>query len=199
MDYNIEFAHVYADKKFGEEQEKSINILKKTIKKLSGLNKSFVTCILLDEYSPKNKTLKDKEYIKEVLKNNVPVDFLAHESQLTKIADFVIKEISKSSLVKRKFGKREVLLLSDKNGEVGLKDNSGKYTCALLIAAWTLFRLGIIIHDKLIIPRTNKGFYADRLITILPKNYKESESKVIRILNSTRFKYLVKKQHYIFS
>ena len=34
VDYNIEFSHIYADEIFGEEQIKSIELLKESIKKL---------------------------------------------------------------------------------------------------------------------------------------------------------------------
>src|SRR3989344_8660137 len=50
--YNIEFAHIYADKNFGDEQERSINVLKSLIKELEFQKSEFVTCILIDEVSP---------------------------------------------------------------------------------------------------------------------------------------------------
>lgn len=191
MDYNIEFAHIYADEAFGSEQEKSINALKEVISELNG--KSFVTCVLIDEFSPEEIKLDFDGYINEV-KSRVVVDFLAYESKLSEISDKLIKELP--NLKTEMFDDKEVLLLIKDDMKIGLKSND-KPTCALLIAAWTLCRFGIYQVPDLK-NLTGKEFKADNLITILPKKYRESENKVLEILKSSRYRELVDKIQYKF-
>src|SRR3989344_1890712 len=168
--YNIEFAHIYADKNFGDEQERSINVLKSLIKELEFQKSEFVTCILIDEVSPEKITLDEKEFINNVLKYNVPIDFLAYESKLAPVAEELIKEIPKEDINKERFNDREVILLRKGKDKIGLKESSGKYSCSLLIAAWVLCRLGVYkLPDSAVKSRTLKEFIADKIITVLPE------------------------------
>lgn len=196
-DFNIEFGHIYADKKFGDEQVKSILRLKGVIKELSKKEKSFVTVVLIDEYSPMKNTLKDVNFLNSVEEEGINPDFVAYESALSNIAEEVISMISKDLLKEQKFGEKGVLLLSLKNNNIGLKDSQGKYSCSLLIAAWILARFGILKVPSLK-KFSNKDFAANKLITILPKKYEETEEKVLDILRVTKYKDLLKNIRYEF-
>ena len=81
-DYNIEFAHIYADEEFGEEQAKSIDIVKTVISNLKKSNKSFVTSVLIDEFHPVVFKLNENEMVEEFRKYDVEVDFIGYESKL---------------------------------------------------------------------------------------------------------------------
>jgi hypothetical protein len=197
QDYNIEFAHIYADKKFGEEQQKSIEILKKTLKKLK--NNSIVTCILIDEISPEKNSLNFEMFKQKILSFNVPLDYVAYESTLSTVAEWIMGQIPAAHLKTEKFGKKEVILLVNHNVKIGLKEKSGKYSCSLLIAAWILCRLGLCksntpVMDKL----SQKPFEAKELITILPEKYRKTEHKVWEILKISNFKDSLDKLEYIF-
>ena len=197
VDYNIEFAHIYADKEFGDEQRKSINFLKKTIENLKRKNKSFVTCILIDEINPKEITLNESEFLKKVLSFEIPLDFIAYESKLSSIADKIIKELPKEFLHKESFNNKQVLLLVKDNLKIGLKDYPGKHSCSLLIVAWILCRLGYYKVPSLKNLNEN-SFNANKLITILPKKYRKTEDKVLDILRSTKYSRVLKNLEYKF-
>jgi len=204
LDYNIEFAHIYADEPFGNEQFKSMELLKKVIAKLKKEGKTFVISILIDEFHPVVFKLDENEIIEEFKKQGIVVDFIGYESKLGSIADEIIKELPKSMLKLEHFNKpeKEVLLLKNHNGKIGLKEEFEfmyRHTCALLSASWSLCRLGEFkIPQDAIHNLTNKSFEAKKLITILPEKYHPVEDKVIDIIKSTKFKNSVKNMEYEF-
>ena len=196
-EFNVEFAHIYADQEFGQEQIKSILKLKKVVQELQKKKKSFSSVVLIDEYSPPVCTLDEKYFLNKILEHNLSPDFIVYESQPCKVAETVIKLLPKNSLQMQKFNNKKVLLLVTKGKKIGLKDNFGKYTCSLLIAAWILVRFGVLQLSSLK-KLKNKELSANRLITILPQKYKETEQKVLEILAVTKYKYLIKNIKYEF-
>ena len=154
-DYNIEFAHIYADKGFGKEQLESVSRLKEVIKELKKKKRTFQTVILIDEYSPTSCTLDEQKFLEKVSAQGVNPDFVAHESDLTDIAGRIIGIIPKELLKRQRFGKREVTLLVVGGKRIGLYEDTGRYTCAMLIAAWTLVRFGVYE-----MPSSKKNFRA---------------------------------------
>jgi hypothetical protein len=196
-DFNIEFAHIYSDQDFGTEQAKSVTRLKKVIKELKRDGKSFVTVVLIDEYSPAVSTLDEKTFLEEMKKKGVSPDFVAYESNLCDLAENIIGLILKDKVVTHKFRDKEVLILLKDGRKIGLKDSSGKYSCSLLISAWILARFGVYKVQSLKNIST-KEFSSDNLITILPKKYKETEKKVLDILAETKHKDLIDKIKYEF-
>src|SRR3989344_3794911 len=124
-DYNIEFSHIYADEKFGSEQIHSIEILKEVLQKLKRRNKTFVTCILIDEFNPSVSCLDDKKLLGQVRKYGIPVDFIGFESKIGMISDRLIKELPKSKLKLEYFHRpqKEVLLLQKGDKQIGLREH----------------------------------------------------------------------------
>ena len=194
LDYNIEFAHIYADEEFGKEQIKSIEILKKIIDKLQKQNKSFVVSLLIDEFHPVVFNLNEEKIIQEFKKHGVDVDFIGYESKLGSVSDQLIKEIPLSEIKMEHFHKpeKEVLVLEEGNSKTGLREEFKfmyRHTCAMLSATWSLCRLGIYkIPEDAIHNITGKAFEANKLITILPSKYKPVEDKVIEIIKATKFR-----------
>lgn len=203
-DYNIEFSHIYADEEFGEEQIKSIEILKDVTSKLKSKGKNFVTCVMIDDFNPVIFKLDDKKVIDKVKSYNAPFDFFAYESKFGGISDKLLKEIPSSKLKLEYFhgSQKEVLFLNKESGKISLKEQYGfayKHTCALLAAAWTLCRLGAYnLPSGSVKSLENKDFVAKKLITILPKKYEEGEKKVLEIIKSTKFKDFADNIEYIF-
>ncbi len=196
-DFNIEFAHIYADQEFGKEQVNSISKLKIIEKELEENKKSFVAGVLIDDYSPIVCTLDENDFLEKIKKSGVSPDFIAHESELSGIADSVISSIPENLLETQKFQDKEVLLLIKDGKRIGLKDGSGKHTCSVLIAAWTLVRFGRYELDSMK-KFSSKEFKANQLITILPTKYEETEQKVIDILEVTKYQDLIKNIRYEF-
>jgi len=203
-DYNIEFAHMYADESFGDEQIKSIEILKKITSRLKKENKTFVISFLIDEFHPTVFKLNENKIIKEFEKQGISIDFIGYESKLGLVADEIIKELPTSMLKIENFNKMEkdVLLLKNHNGKIGLKEDFKfmyRHTCALLSASWSLCRLGILkIPPDAVCNLTGKIFESKKIITILPEKYHLVEDKVIEIVESTRFKDSIEDMNYKF-
>lgn len=197
-DYSIEFAHIYADEVFGDEQAKSIDIAKEVIESLKEQRRSFVTSILIDDYNPSELTLDEEEFLKWVRSFGIDIDFVGHEAGFAPISDALLTEIPKSKLKLEYFHghQKNVLLLHGKHN-IGLKEYRGKltkHTCSILSAAWTLCRLGIYKSPSgSITSLSGKPFSANKIITILPEKYKEGENKVLDIIKSTKYKACAKK------
>ena len=178
VDYNIEFAHIYGNGEFNEEHIKSVKIARELIEKLKKENKSFVACILIDEFHAE-KILNEEEIVNKAKDYGVYVDFIAYESKLGPIASKIISEVKiKTS---------------------SLKNNNGDHSCALLASSWHLARLGKHkLPENAIKKINNKPFEAKKIITILPKKYKPVEEKALNIIKLTKYKNSGKKIKYIF-
>lgn len=203
-DYNIEFAHIYADEHFGESQIQSIKVLKKVIKKLDKQNKSYVLGVLIDDYHCVNPQINIKQLIQKIESFDINVDFIGFESKLTKHVNELIKKLPKEILRIDSFQspQKEVLTLNCKSHKIGLRVSQYstiRHTCAVLSAVWTLSRLGIYHLSRNQIRKfSNKPFVAKNTITILPKKYKTVEDKVIKIIEKANFDNLLSKINYEF-
>ncbi len=185
LDYNIEYAHIYADEHFGTEHKKSVEELHKIITKLKQSNKSYVLSVLIDEYNSIRHTLNIKNFLKKLEQSNSKPDFIGFESRLVKDKDSLLKEMSKK--IRKEY--EEYII------------KQGKIPCSFLIALWYLKRLGLLnmkgeeLHS---ISKENKPFIAREIITILPKRYQAIEIKALKIIKSTKFKKYLKNIKNIF-
>ncbi len=191
--YNIELAHIYVDELFGENQRKSLDIFKEKVKKNL---RDYTTTLLVDDYNPKTNFLDIPSMLKEITKLDVSVDFLVFESTLTPYCDKILQKIPKKYLKAKLFGTKHVLLLDYDGKLIGLRDQNGKYSCSLLIAAWILCRLGYFSFQDFAFNNSRKDFVAKNLINILEKKYYESEMKVFDILRASGFGEVIKKIKY---
>jgi len=176
VDYNIEYAHIYADKEFGLTQKRSVQILHDIIRKLKQTKKSYTLTVLIDEYNSKKQTLDIKKFIANLEKLRAKPNFIGFESRLVpyhkmlleKMAPRLCKNLTKYIEKKRKI------------------------PCSMLIAIWYLKRLGLIETQpgelKHLDKDSRKSFIAKKIITILPKKYQEVEKKGLKIIASTEFK-----------
>lgn len=183
-DYNIEYAHIYTDERFGEEQEKGVKELHKIITKLKKLNSNYVTTILIDDFNPTTHTLDVNDFLKKLEKINAKPDFILFESKLANYKNLLLDEMGGKL-------KKEYKNYIEKHKKI---------PCSFLIAIWDLKRLGLISTKKeeLTRLRKNNGFIAKKIITILPKKYQEVERKVLKIIKSTKFKEQIKNMKNIF-
>jgi len=187
MDYNIEFAHIYADKSYGEEQAKSIDVLKEFLGKIK--EKNYVTVVLIDDFSPGHAMAGEEEFLKNI-SSQVDLDSVAYEAGLVEVAMELLNHID--DLDKQ----GEVIMLK---GGVGLTTNKGDPTCALLIAAWHLCRLGLMkVPKKAVKNFSEKSFTADKIMTIIPEKYRSNEDKVLAIIKASKFKDDIDRIEYLF-
>jgi hypothetical protein len=184
-EYNIEYAHIYTNERFGIEHIKSIKKLHNIINKLKQLNKTYVLTVLIDEYNPTRHGLDIKGFLEKLNELNAKPDFVGFESQLTSYKDLLLKEIKGKM-------KKEYKNYIEKRGKI---------PCSFLIAIWHLKRLGLIPIKKgelNNLTKNNNVFTAEKIITILPKKYQEVEKKALKIIKSTKFKAWVKNIENIF-
>ena len=123
-DYNLEFAHIYADEQFGPEQAKGVACANEVMTRLSAAGKTFVTTVLIDEFNPAHNTLDENEFIVQLKVNNTPIDFIGYESRFTTVADTIIRELPTSMLTLKHFHHpdRSVLTLQDGALKIGLEE-----------------------------------------------------------------------------
>lgn len=189
-DYNLEFAHIYADEQFGPEQAKGMACANEVMTRLSAAGKTFVTSVLIDEFNPATNILDENDFVVKFKVNNTPVDFIGYESRFTVVADTIIRELPTSMLTLKHFNHpdRSVLMLQDGPLKIGLEEKKPnlKHTCAILSAAWTLCRLGVYPMPegglKILNPR--QKFVARKTITILPEKYRSGEERVLEIIKN---------------
>lgn len=196
-DYNIEFSHIYADEEFGEEQEKSIILLKGLIKKIK--SNKITTSVIIDDYNPKIKILREEELLDKMANMGVTPDFVIFESNLKEVADELIEKIDKNFVRKERFSGKDVILVKKGDKNIGLRDSKGKYSCAVLIAAWNLCRLGLLpIDEKKFYKTSNNDFEAKKIISIIPKKYQDNELRAKKIIEVSPYKEHLSKIDYIF-
>lgn len=176
MDYNIEYAHIYADDKFGVEQMEGIKTLRYVIQKMKKLKRSYVLSVLIDDYNPTYYFLDTKNFLIKLKKLNAEPDFVFFESSLVPCYKDFLQEI------KPKLRREYIKYI----------ESHKKVPCSLLIAIWHLKRLGVIDAAKEEIKYINHNipqrFVAKKIITILPKKYEEVENMGLKIIANTRFK-----------
>jgi hypothetical protein len=115
-DVNIEVAHIHSDEKFGNEQLQSIDIYKQIVSELLRRNKTFVTCVLVDDRS--NAPFNEKKFIASLKENGVAIDFIGYESQIGNDASTVWtlarlgeKDVSVKSFTKKEFSAKEIVTI----------------------------------------------------------------------------------------
>lgn len=182
---SIEVAHVYLGQQLGLEQIKSIEIMK-------SLNYPEVRIqVLIDDFHAQGDNLN--QITKEIssLCSN-PVDFY-QESEFLYKAQELISSMSKEHFYFKfkedkkfyyiKVNEREVLISIEQDGKV-------KPSCAFLSFCWLMYRSG----DKDFLGQEKPS----KIITILPKKYKNIEKQVIELVKYYHKEEVLSKLEYLF-
>lgn len=185
--YSIEISHIYAKESFSYEQEKSIYIAKETIKNIS--EKDYSLKVLIDDFHQKldNKNLN---YIFDnIKKNNINIDLFAFEKEFNSLTEEALSLLDNNLLKLESFRKenKKVLFLNIKYKKVPLiiyKNNTQINTCIFLSFIWQLCRLGILNYPDNTIYNSDKVFYSEQIINILPIKYKPIEDNVLILHNN---------------
>jgi len=185
VNYNIEFAHIYSDKKFGAEQKKSIEILKAVILKCLKKRLTFSCCVLIDDYNPKIKKLQLKSFLYELDRHNIYPHFIGFESKLVEKKFFLLNNI-KNQKIKRNYLK--------------YIKNKKHVPCSFLVAVWYLYRLGLLNLSSGIYKcyRHSNIFHGEKIINILHEKYRKSEEDAMEILRYSKFSDQIKNIETIF-
>ena len=206
VDYNIEFAHIYADEKFSEMQSWSIEILKEEIDKLKKDWKTYVVTILVDDYHSINSYVNIEKLLEKIWSYWIDVDHIWFEWKLIDQADELIQEIPQDKIKVEIISSpmKEVFRLDHEWIKISLKEDHSesfiiRHTCALLSATWQLSRFWVFKLENYQYKQINNTpFEAKNTLTILPQKYKPVEDNVQKIIASTKYRNFIPNMHYRF-
>ncbi|MBU0894538.1 MAG: hypothetical protein KKF48_01095 [Nanoarchaeota archaeon] len=206
VDYNIEYAHVYSDEEgLSDEQLRSIEVVKKLVKKLEKQGKTYVLTFLIDEYHPEYHKLNFHSYMDKLAKLGASPTYVGYESRMISAAKLLIKSIPKDFTKTPKFHptikvKEGNSYLKINNKKIKLKTQGkmvhlSRYTCAVLSTAWALLRMGLV-QSKNAVELTGltepKPFAGKKIINVLDRKYAPVEEANKDIIKSSKFKDQIK-------
>jgi hypothetical protein len=202
----VEFAHIYADEIWGDEQHESLSVMKGYLDRESNPDSLVVAAILIDDLHVKENTLDVNEFIRCILRRGLAPDHVVFEGRLGPVADFIISELPSSRLVWetiRKANKKVLSFITDSGSKIGLKnvfDNGDEeHTCAILSAAWSLCRAGICkFPQDSIVRLTEAPVTGERVVSVLHSKYQGVEAKVIELIRSIGQEDLVPRLELVF-
>lgn len=177
---NLEYAHIYLDEEIGEEIFEAARLASSFFKLLNENGNTVVRSVMIDDYNPVERILDENKFLKTLDEKNVLPDYLVYEADLIKYKDIVLNAVHAKL-------RREYIRY------IELRKN---VPCSLLIAIWHLIRLGAVpiengeIKD---LSGSGKAFVSDRVVSILPRRFKNVEEKANKLIKkSTYNKYLEK-------
>ncbi len=188
-DYSIEFARIFTDQEFGDEQRGSISLAREVVQELQKNQRTYGTYVLIYDYNPKTQSLAGSDYIDELDREGLRPNYWAYESTLAAHCREFLKLVTERKV--RKSYERYT--------------QEGHSPCSLLTAIWYAIRLGKIEPSTRVFTPYEYST-TPRLINVLPRKYEESEQKTLRLLRAanidvdsieTRFFGTDDKAHYV--
>ena len=183
-DVSIEFSHLYADQILGRESDYALSLLR--LEKSAFLARGMLvsSVILLDDIHVARHRVKVEHVENRMRSLGEQVDAVIAESALRASAKRFITTLPKGSLFYEPFrrARKRVLFARTPEGAVALGSITSRPfepTCALLIAAWNLARLG-----RIEVPGVP---HAERVVSILEERYREVERKALALISLSSF------------
>lgn len=201
----VEFAHIYADSVFGEEQDESLTVMKNYLDRESSPDSLVVAAILIDDLHVEHNTLDVTEFIRCILRRGLAPDHVVFEGKLAPVAETIIHCLPPEDLVWEQFSRprKRVLSYVDPQGrKIGLKsvyEDREEHTCALLSAAWSLCRAGVCeFPEDSIVRLTEAPVTGERVVSVLHRKYEGVEAKVIQLIRAIGHEDLVPRLELVF-
>jgi hypothetical protein len=201
----VEFAHIYADSMFGDEQDNSLRVMKEYLDRESSPDSLVVAAILIDDLHVEHHTLDVNEFIRCILRRGLAPDHVVFEGKLAPVAETIIHSLPADQLVWetfRKANKRVLSYIGDTGARIGLKsvyEDREEHTCALLSAAWSLCRAGICeFPEDSIVRLTEAPVTGERVVSVLHRKYEGVETKVIELIKAIGHEDLVSRLDLVF-
>lgn len=163
-DISIEFGHIYQDELFTQEHKTGIVELFKQIEHVKKNGFTYSTVVMIDDYNVDGtKNFMDQYWSFLDSKRAMP-DYYVYESALAIFMDEVFAIFNNRT----------------KKSYQSYIDKHKKIPCSLFIVMWYFYRLGLLDGSKDGILHTVKDeeknpFFAEKLVTILPKRFMEVE------------------------
>lgn len=163
--YNIEYAHIYADKKISDEHFTSLHIAKNLATRLLQHSIPFIKVVMIDDYNPERKILDTNQYIEFLSHHGMRPNYIMLESSLVHSALQLLDNITNKKLLR---DTRKYILMK------------GKIPCSVLTTTWYLFRLGLLNATIPIIEcePSEHSLFSTKLVNVLPEKYHSIENKV---------------------
>jgi hypothetical protein len=201
----VEFAHIYADSIFGDEQDESLNVMKEYLDRGSTADSLVVAAILIDDLHVEANTLDVTEFIRCILRRGLAPDHVVFEGKLGPVAETIIHSLPADSLTWdtfRKAGKRVLSYVTPQGQRIGLKnvyEDREEHTCALLSAAWSLCRAGVCeFPEEAIVRLTEAPVTGEKVVSVLHSKYEGVEAKVIELIRAIGHEDLVPRLDLVF-
>ncbi len=165
--YSVEYAHIYTDEAFGDEQHQGTILARDVILTLQPHTVTKV--ILIDNYNPAMHTLQVSHYLNQLAQAGLAPDGYVFEADMVPHADTMLNHV-----VDRRLRRSYERYIELKN----------HFPCSLLAATWYFMRLGIIVADSRALgPQAIKLLRpADILINILPERFEALERTVDKLI-----------------
>lgn len=183
-DMTVEFSHVYSDETLGPTHLSSIQRAYSELRRLRDQGKTPLSLVLLDDIHVTAKRFSAEDIRAEIQRHGGQVDAIVLESDVTRGVETLLLALPEGKLVVESFRRerKRALFLETESCRVSLgafRKNSFDPTCALLVAAWHLARLGEI--EVAGIPVGSSS------LSILEERYRNVEEKALRIIKASRF------------
>lgn len=201
----VEFAHIYADSIFGDEQDESLSVMKDYLDRESNADSLVVAAILIDDLHVEENTLDVNNFIRCILRRGLAPDHVVFEGRLGPVARKIINRLPADSLHWMTFRKqnKQVLTYTAPDGtQIGLEsvvEGHSEFTCALLSAAWSLCRAGIYeFPEESIVRLTEAPVSGSKVVSVLHRKYEGVEAKVIKLIKAIGEEELVARLDLVF-
>lgn len=194
-DVSIECAHIYADEVVSDQHAESVLIARQETARLAHRGKTVRSVVLIDDIHATARRTTSDEVRRMIAQFGHDVDAVVEESSLIAVTKRVIRRLPRESLYWEPFRRaaKRVLFLATADGAIALGGvNNGRFepTCALLVAAWHLARLGAL---------PVQGVPTAKLVTsVLEERYRSVEMKALRIIEASRLREFAKGITHIF-
>lgn len=194
-DVSIECAHIYGDELPSETHATSLAIAQRESMRWISEGQTVRSVVLVDDIHVGASTTTSEDIKRWAGRCGFGVDVVVEESALRSVAKGIIRSLPRWELYWEPFRKapKRVLFLHSDEGGIALgtvADGRFEPTCALLVAAWNLARLGVVSVSE--VPT------AKIAASVLEERYRVVEMKALRIIEASRYRVWTQKISHIF-
>lgn len=194
-DVTIECAHIYADERFTGAHARSVAIARRESRRCMAQGRTVKSAVLIDDIHASGSGISPGDVARWSTQLGFGVDLVVEESTLVTGAKHVIRSLPRRDLYWEPFRRASKRVLFLRDGAEGIAlgtivDRRFQPTCALLISAWNLARLGAFPVEGMVTAWT--------ATSVLEERYRGVEMKALRIIEASRYATLATRISHIF-
>lgn len=183
-DVSVECAHIYADETLTCAHATSLVIAQRESLRWRSEGRTVRSAVLVDNIHVADSKITPQQIKGWAARLGFCIDIVVEESALKEVAKGVIRALPRRDLYWEPFRRasKRVLFLRCNEGGIALGtivDRHFEPSCALLVAAWNLTRLGAFAVEG--VPT------AESATSILEERYRGVEMKALQIIEASRF------------